>query len=170
MKKYLPFVFPALAFVLVMFLAYRWYTLRIQRDGQISQVGEGIKIDDLTGQSILEVTGAKDYQKVEMSVAAADGMGELRYELSPEGKVNVSIMANLPELTSGVYQVWVKSTKGGEATKAITLQLNKAGYIGSLAIPQEALPVEVTVSKELTNDNQMEQVVLRGTISQVSAQ
>ena len=47
MKKLLPFVFPLVAVLVIIFLVFRWYRLNTTPQGDISQFGEGIEIENL---------------------------------------------------------------------------------------------------------------------------
>jgi len=158
MKKYLPFVFPLVALLVVMFLAYNWYTMRTNRPGQVSTFGEGVEIEDLTGKdSVLK--GSSDYKKVTL-LGDTEATGEIRYEIK-DGKVRFSVIADLPELTAGEYQVWLKDVNSEAVRKAFVLEMSKGGYMGSAAIDESTLPFEVVVSKEVRPDAMVEQVILK---------
>jgi hypothetical protein len=165
MNKVLPFLFPAAALLIVLFLAFRWYSLD-RANGEIGPVNEGVEIEDLTQeqrQSILR--GTPDSKTVVLQPETEDSVasGDIRYEIEND-KVLFSVDADLPPLKEGQYQVWLRS--GSSMSPAFTLSVNKGGYMGSAAINIGRLPVEVSVSRELESDQTIEEVVLRGTISE----
>jgi hypothetical protein len=166
MKKVLPYIFPAIALVIVLFLGYRWYTGQT-KPGQINNTGEGIEIEDLssTDQSSM-LRGAGDYKTVQLQ-GEGEVAGSIRYEVK-DGKVRFSVMAFLPELTEGSYEVWLKRDADTNPSKAFTLEAGKGGYIGSASIDESNLPFEVIITKELRPDLTMEQVVLRGKLEKVT--
>jgi len=165
MKKVLPFIFPLAALIIVIFLAFRWYSMR-GISGQIGPVNEGVSIENLTQEQRERVMrGTKDSKTVVMEPANDQSLesGDIRYDIQ-NGQVLFSVDADLSPLTEGYYQVWLKS--GDQMTPAFQLELSKGGYTGSAAVKTEALPVEVVVSKELKSDQTIEEVVLRAVIAQ----
>jgi hypothetical protein len=163
MRKYLPFLFPAIALLIVLFLGYRWYAAQtVSPAGQISDNGEGVKIEDLSAEEVKKINGAKDLPTVDLK-GAGEVAGQVRYEVR-DGRVNFTVSADLPELTEGQYQVWLKKTDSEARTKVFVLENNKAGYMGSASVAADMLPFEVIVSKEMTDDNQLEVTVLSGVI------
>jgi hypothetical protein len=163
MKKFLPFVFPAIALAVILFLGFRWYNARTERTGQVSDFGEGVEIEDLSGTEQNKILkGVGDFKKVELK-GEGENMGEIRYEIK-DGKVRFSVMATLPELTEGEYQVWLKKVGGEETRKAFVLESGKSGYVGSAAIDETLLPLDVIVSKELRPDTTVEEILLTGTL------
>ncbi|MBW7955290.1 hypothetical protein H3C66_01000 [Patescibacteria group bacterium] len=166
MKKYIPFIFPALALAIVVFLGYRWYTSQTARPtGQISDFGEGVEIEELSSEQLdkLKVTGAQDVPSVNLT-GDAEGVGQVRYEIA-DGKVAFTISAALPAPKAGeLYQVWLKDADSEDRQKAFVLEAGKGGYVGWGAVPEDTLPFEVIVTKETNNDDQLEEVQLRGTI------
>lgn len=172
MKKYLPFVFPAIAVLLVLFLAVRWFSLRSSRPEVGDQFGQNMDIQNITGQSMTEVTGIGGYETVELEAAdpTQPTMGEIRYDMTDDGKVQMTVMGALPELTTGQYQVWFKQVDGDGMRKAFVLEQNKGGYLGSAAVSADVLPVEVIVSKEMSDDETMETVILRGVLTAPDAE
>jgi hypothetical protein len=164
LKQFLPFIFPSAAIVLVFILAFRWYRLRNDQIGKISEFAQGIEIEDLTeAERSSTLSGVKDVKTVELQGDAEEVMGEIRYELSDD-KVKFSVTAALPQEDASQYQVWLKEVDGQAVRKAFTLEMLKGGYSGSAAISTETLPFEVVVSKEVVNDNLMEQILLRGVL------
>ncbi|MBD3279402.1 MAG: hypothetical protein GF390_01680 [Candidatus Pacebacteria bacterium] len=164
MKKFYPFIFPSIALLIVLFLAWRWYNLRTQRDSEISRLGEGVEIENLTETELDRVMkGAGDFKSVDLTAQEATNAGFVRYELK-DGKVTFSVTADLPILETGVYQVWVKAAAQQQPSKAFVLEYGKGGYVGSASVDASNLPLEITVSKELRPDNTIEEVVLTGII------
>lgn len=166
LKKLLPFVFPTAAIVLVIVLGVRWYRLRNEQAGQISEFAEGIEIEDLT----TEVTnsgfgGVEDLMSQELKPQVEDlaVMGQVRYELV-EGKIKFSVFANLPEPGTAQYQVWLQDLEGESRRKAFALTPLKGGYLGSASISTETLPFTILVSEEEVADNRLEEILLRGNI------
>lgn len=160
LKQLLPFVFPTAAIVLVAILAVRWYRLRSERMGQISEFAEGVEIEDLTDNGMMMVN---DYDNVAMTSQDETAEGQIRYELA-DGRVRFSVTAYLPEEDGVTYQVWLQDLEGTSIRRAFTLEMLKGGYTGSAAISDETLPFEVLVSREMVNDNAVEEVLLRGTL------
>lgn len=164
MKKIYPYIFPAVALLFVLFLLFRWYNLRTQREGDMSLLSENVKIENLDASeanSFLKGTG--DFQTTELA-GEPEYSGQVRYEVV-DGKVLFSVMTTLPELNEGTYQVWLKETEGASKRKAFNLEYAKGGYMGSAAIDADLLPLEVIVSQEMENDDTLEKVLLRGVIT-----
>lgn len=175
MKKYLPFVFPAAALVIVALLAFRWYNMQTTTPGEVgpSSFAEGVQIEDLTDTERNQVMlGAGDFETTMLEnseQAPADTMGQVRYEIM-DGKVRFSVMAGLPELTAGQYQVWLKDIESDAIRKAFALEFSKGGHLGSAAISEEVLPFELIVSEEMVDDDQPEKIIMRGQIGDVAAE
>jgi hypothetical protein len=162
MKKYIPFIFPAIALLIVLFLGYRWYTAQtVKPDGKITD--EAIEVEQLSSDEVRNLqNGSKDLPSVELK-GSDDAMGQVRYEVSGD-RVSFTITANLPELTEGMYQVWVRQLDSDKPSKAFVLDDGKAGYTGSASVGANMMPFEVIVSRETNNDDQIETTVLTGTI------
>jgi len=162
MKKYLPYVFPSLAILIVIFLVFRWYSLNTKQTGEISKFAEGVEIENLSQTQAQEtLNGAGDYKTEDLKSFDETSSGQLRYEVA-DGKVKFSVYANLPELKSGEYQVWLRDLNGKTSRKAFVLEDGKGGFMGSAAISSEVLPFEVVVSRENTTDNEIEEIILTG--------
>jgi len=165
MKKYIPFVFPALALAIVIFLGYRWYSSQTVKPGKISDFGEGVQIEDLSSDQVnkLKANGSKDIPTVALT-GDAEGTGSVRYEVA-NGKVAFTVSADLAAPKKGeFYQVWLKEVGGDSKKKAFTLEFGKGGYVGWGAVSEDTMPFEVVVSKETKDDDQMETVQLSGTV------
>lgn len=167
MKRVLPFVFPAAALLIVAFLAFRWYGQRTAQSDIASKLDEGVQIEELSETERSSVMrGAGDYKSVNLESAEPldqPGVGQVRYEIA-DGKVKFSVFGTLPELEQGHYQVWLKDVNSEVVKKAFVLEYTKSGYTGSAAISQDVLPFEVLVTREMTDDDTPEDVVLRGVI------
>lgn len=163
LKQFLPFVFPTAAIILVAILAFRWYRMRNDQIGKISEFAQGVKIEDLTeAERKSALSGVKDVKTLPLQAENDDAMGEVRYEFG-DGKVKFTVTANLPK-EDAMYQVWLKEVDGQAIRKAFSLKMMKGGYTGSAAISAETLPFEVVVSKEKVDDNLMEEILLRGVL------
>lgn len=166
MKKYLPFVFPALALAIVIFLGYRWYTAQTTKtEGRITDFAEGVEVNQLSQAQLdkLKPSGAKDVPSVAL-IGEGENLGQVRYELA-DGQVAFTVNADLPAPQKGeFYQVWLKAVDRDDKTRVFKLELGKAGYMGWGSVSAETLPFQVVVSKETKDDDQLEMTVLSGTL------
>ena len=164
MKKIYPYIFPAVALLFVLFLLFRWYNLRTQREGITSLLNEGVIIEELADKDAQGLmTGVGDYNSIDLIGEDPTYLGEIRYEIRDD-ELLFGITTTLPTPTAGYYQVWLRQTEGSAQRKAFRLIDGKAGYMGSGAIDASTLPLEVLVSRELTDDGLLEEILLRGTI------
>lgn len=184
MKRYLPYVFPAAALLVVVFLTYRWYSHNTTGVGQISEFAEGVEIEELSDEEQTSVSrGVGDIQTVQLQTVtredaeetetdeeasevdeiAATATGQVRYEIV-DGRVRFSVMATLPEQDLGYYQVWLKAVGSDAIRKAFLLELSKSGFMGSAAISADTLPFEVVVSYELGDATTPSNTLLTGVI------
>ena len=169
-KQFLPFVFPTAAIILVVILAFRWYRLRNDQIGKISEFAQGIEIEDLTeAERNSTLSGVKDIETLQLQSEQELAMGEVRYEFSDD-KVRFSVTTTLPKEEVAHYQVWLKEVDGKAIRKAFALEMLKGGYTGSAAISTQTLPFEIVVSKEMVDDNLMEQILLRGVLEEETVQ
>lgn len=163
MKKFLPFVFPLVALLIVLFLAVRWYNTKTVHsdENKIADFG-AIKVDDL---SQLGKNGtpqmAKDLKTVALKGVSAQG--EVRYDVV-DNKLQFTVSTDLPQIKTGTYQVWLKQANGEARKKAFALTYSKGGYVGSAEVSADALPFDIVVSKKLHNDDTLEEVLMMGTI------
>lgn len=164
MKKYIPFIFPAIALLIVLFLGYRWYNAQtVKPTGEVVENGEGMKIDELSTEEAKKLqVGSKDLPSVDLK-GSGEGVGQVRYEVAGD-RVSFTVSADLPELNEGMYQVWLRQLNNDSRAKAFVLDEGKAGYMGSASVTSSMVPFEVIVSKETKNDDQIETVVLTGTV------
>ncbi|MEN8253147.1 MAG: hypothetical protein ABFQ62_02085 [Patescibacteria group bacterium] len=166
MKKYLPYVFPSLAILIVMFLVFRWYKLNTQQTGEITQFAEGVEIEDLSSTKMDEtLNGSAAYKTDDLKSFDEMSSGQIRYEVSDD-KIKFSVYANLPSLDSGEYQVWLRDLNGETSRKAFILEESKGGFMGSAAISSDVLPFELVVSRETVSDEEIEKIILTGILNQ----
>lgn len=165
MKKIYPYIFPAIALILVIFLTWRWYRLRTQRGGEITPLAEGVEIENLSQEEMDKILkGTNDFNTANLA-GNNDYTGQVRYEIK-DGRVIFTVNAYLPVLEEGAYQVWVKSANSEKISKAFILEYEKAGYIGSASVAAENLPLEIIISKEMQiYDEVMEEQMLKGVIN-----
>lgn len=186
MKRYLPFIFPAAAVLVVVFLTYRWYSQNTTGVGQISEFAEGIEIEQLSDDEQSSVArGVGDINTVQLepvvqdesqsdesdestemteeSEIASTASGQVRYEIA-DGRVRFSVAAALPTPESGYYQVWLKAVDSDAIRRAFVLEMSKGGYMGSAAISADTLPFEVLVSLESSETSSPSQTLLRGVV------
>lgn len=173
MKNITPYIFPIVALLVVVFLLYRWYDMRTEQVDRPVEFGEGVEIENLSEAELGSVLrGAENVKTVELqapqanveSAGEAVGSGVIRYDIA-DNKVRFSVLADLPALEVGAYQVWLKEIDGEGIRKAFSLESGKGGMMGSASVASDLLPFEVVVSKETTaGDETMEAVVLRGVI------
>ncbi|MEA2056224.1 MAG: hypothetical protein U9O78_00700 [Patescibacteria group bacterium] len=162
LKKYYPFIFPTIALLLVLFLAFRWYNLRTQRSQEDQQ--NQVQIENLTEEEVEGIVkGTEDVETVDLE-GGATASGQIRYDIRGE-KALFSVNASLEELDQGLYQVWLRKSGSEKLDKAFVLQYGKGGYMGSASVSVDDLPLEVVVSKEIqTEDKVLEEELLRGMI------
>lgn len=168
MKRFTPYIFPLIVLAIVFFLVYRWYNMRSQQPGDLGEYGEGIEIENLTQEdadSIMRGTG--DFQTAQMEQgenveSEVQGVGSIRYEMK-DGKVRFSVSADLPEPETA-YHVWIRTVDQDNLTEAFTLEMGKGGYIGTAAVSEDMLPLEVIVSPTSDQNQVMNETVLRGVI------
>ena len=168
MKKFIPFLFPAIALLVVLMLTVRWYRANTGRtEGKIMPFAEGVQIEDLNQTEMQRLSRmVRDINTVKLE-GTGEASGEVRYDVV-DGKVSFTVTAELPTLTEGKYQVWLKEVNGEKKRRAFVLEETKSGYLGSAAISADTLPFEVVVSKEVRDDDQMELPVLKGIVEKVS--
>jgi hypothetical protein len=168
MKRIYPYIFPAVALLFVLFLLFRWYNLRTEREGMTSLLNEGVTIEELTDDDAMSLlTGVGDYDSVDLVGEDPTHLGEVRYEVRDD-ELLFSVTTTLPTPRIGHYQVWLRQTEGNAQRKAFRLTEGKAGFMGSGLLSADTLPLEVLVSLELTDDGLLEEVLLQGTIPVVA--
>ena len=63
LKKYTPFIFPAIALIIVALLAWRWYDLRTQRD---QMENTPVEVEQLTEEEVEIIRGVDGATEVEL--------------------------------------------------------------------------------------------------------
>ncbi|HOZ02870.1 MAG TPA: hypothetical protein PKX78_00060 [Candidatus Woesebacteria bacterium] len=177
MNKLTPYIFPALVVIIVVFLITRWY----DRRGEISDYGEGIEIENLSEEELSEaLSGVGDYTTVPLEEVAPKVTetedeavqktspiqplnGVLRYEIE-DGKVKLSVIASGAENDN--YYVWLQPDGATEPKQAFALTEGKGGLIGSGAFSVEQLPVDVMITRGMSLDRDMGNVVLKGRVNE----
>lgn len=162
MKKYYPYIMPLLALLFVGFLAFRWYNLRTDR-GEIG-MGEGVEIENLSESEVDKMLKGVDDLKTLNLDGDAQYAGQVRYEIA-DGKVFFSVMADVPMIEDGEYQVWVRKIDSESASKAFAMVYGKAGYIGSAGLSDADLPIEIIITKQSIGDSEMGEVFLKGILN-----
>ncbi|MDQ5951839.1 MAG: hypothetical protein QG639_1120 [Patescibacteria group bacterium] len=168
MQRFTPYIFPLIVLAIVFFLVYRWYNMRSQPTDLAS--GEGIEIENLTDEDVDSIIrGTGDFQtapleRTEDSTSEVEGVGSIRYEIK-DGRVRFSVSADLPEPESP-YNVWIRTAGSDNLTNAFSLELGKGGYMGTAAVSEDQLPLEVIVSQASDKNEVMNQVILKGTVEQ----
>lgn len=163
MNKSLSYLLPLGAGLLLAVLAFRWFSDRPAPTGDISQNAEGIEIRDVVDDQT-SPEGVADRDVVQLESENEMASGEIRYSLTDNNDLGFSVQASLPELSEGqIYQLWFEGERG--ARKAVQLQPHKGGYLGEGLLSSEFRELKVIVSRETTDDNTIEEVMLGGTIS-----
>ena len=166
MKQLTPYIFPAVAILIVVVLVFRWYRLNTQTPGSLPDFGEQVQVEDVNEAQASILNGAEDFSSVPMQVGEeVEGTGEIRYE-QVEDRVVFSVTADLPELETGEYQVWLRDISGQSVKPVYTLSMSKGGYRGTASFSSSALPIEVVVSQETEPATQPTEILLRGIIPQ----
>jgi len=181
MKKILPFIFPSVALLIVLFLLFRWYVMNTQRRGQINSNDLKTQVEELLPGSTFSTPtpgasgstrpsfkpAAPDLKTVTLEPIASSSavvespQGSVRYSIQGQ-QLNFSVFADLPTLTTGQYQVWVQPSNEAQPAKAFVLSTEKGGYTGSSSLSVTQLPAEVIVSYEHTNTGKVGQTILKG--------
>jgi len=161
-KKYSPFIIPIISLLLVLFLAFRWYNLRTQRDQ--NNLFQEVEIENLSEKDQI-VIGAPDTSTVQLKPEDESlASGQVRYRFVDD-RLLFSVSADLPQEEAVTYQVWISPKDEGFYQKAFVLTYSKGGYTGSASVSRDQLPLEVVVSREAdSNDQEIEQELLRGLI------
>lgn len=169
MKKSLSYVLPIAALVILALLAFRWLSNRPD-SGTISpsaESAEGIEISDVTGEEAAP-TGIIDMESTRLTTPESletPAQGEVRYGKTVDNKTRFTISADLPKVNDNTefYQLWIEGDKGRK--KAMRLSYEKGGYMAEGELSAEFEQVKVVVSKEITDDDQVEEVQLEGMIN-----
>ena len=172
MRRFAPLLFPIAAVLIVLLLLYRWYSMRTDQVADPVEFGEGVEIENLSEDELIQGTG--DYESVQLEPPAqtedqasesADPQvpvsGEIRYQIDGD-RVRFSVIAQLPEMESGSYEVWLRGLDGQGARRAFALDSMKGGFSGSAELPTTLLSFEVVVTQQAAEG--IGPVLLRGVI------
>lgn len=166
MKKYAPYALPLAVLAVVFFLVFRWYNnQRVSLPPKDKLISEGVQIEDLTQEETSPVwSGAGDYQSLELEHAEDGYFGNVRFMVEDD-KVIFAVSADLPDLKSGSYEVWLKEVNGTAMRKAFSLVPDKGGYMGAGSLPAELLPLELLISTSEDEKTIDTSALLRGIIN-----
>lgn len=167
MRNYLPYIFPVIAILIIGALVFNWYRQNTQPQGQISEFARDIQVEELS-TPVGVTTPVEDLNTVQLdSAEGVEASGVVRY--SQEGdQLAISVIATLPQLEQGMYQVWLREIDGEGLVKVASLEMNKGGYQANFRLSAENLPFQVVVSQETTDDEQLETEVLSATLEENS--
>ena len=163
MKEKIMFLLPIFLVLCVgVFFSYRWWKARVQTSSLSDiPVNGGVEVGERE-QSLLKKFGMQNQNSIELSsIDNTQGYGAVNWS---DDKKTVTVVAALPDLKNGVYQVWV--TRDSKLTKVGTLVKEKAGYVLDYSVKTPlAGEVEITISVEQKNDTTLEKPILEGTIA-----
>lgn len=173
MKKYAPYIFPAIVVVVMGLLVYRWYANRPAPTADI--FSEGVEIENLSQEERAQaLSSASDYLSSQLTPTPAAmedaelkemAEGTVRYEIDGD-RVRFGVIANLPE-SEEAYQVWLREVAGETTRLAFELEMGKGGYVGSAALSSELLPFEVLITRQ-TVEPTAENILFTAVIEQNS--
>ncbi len=180
MRRLLPFIFPLIAFLIVVFLLIRWFNLRAPRAGQINLNDLKTQVEELLPDSRSDMnsprpassdssglSSASDLPSISLEpLADATGsaqaaQGTVRY-MTEDSQVKLQVFADLAPLSTGWYQVWTQSSGSAQPQRVAQLSSQKGGYVASFNLPLASLPTEIVISEESKNDAQLERILLKG--------
>lgn len=144
--------------VLGLYLGLKWWNSQTANMPQPA-LTEGLSVDE-RGESLLKQFGLNKDRSAQLK-GTGEGYGVVRWS---EDKKSMTTVADLPVLTTGMYQVWLKDSQG-VLTKLGTMRYSKGGYVLDYS-SKTSLPASFTVevSKEVKNDAQLEKSVLIGDV------
>ncbi len=146
MKKVLPFVLPIAAVLLVVFFASSWYKRRTAEKLATPEITAGAEIEELSVAELASLEkmsrGIGNYQTIKLK--GDDLQGDLRYE-KKDGKIFLTVTANLPESTADQYALWLKKNEETEFNHIKDFTLGKSGFWAATALNDESLPLQVEV-------------------------
>ena len=148
MKKYLPFILPVLALLLVAYFGWRWYRGLTTEEIAPPEVTAGTPIEDLSGDELARLEalrqGRGDFQTIKMEATGDEALGEIRYQMA-DGKALFSLNANLPTNDNQIYHLYVKKNGQSDFQDVQTLSYEKGGLLASSSVSVEDLPAEIEV-------------------------
>lgn len=144
--------------VLGLYLGLKWWNSQTANMPQPA-LTDGLSVDE-RGESLLKQFGLNKDRSAQLK-GAGEGYGVVRWS---EDKKAMTTVADLPVLTTGMYQVWLKDAQD-IFTKLGTMRYSKGGYVLDYSFKM-SLPstFSVVVSKEVKNDGVLEEKVLDGDV------
>ncbi len=144
--------------VLGLYLGMKWWNSQTANMPQPA-LTEGLSVDE-RGESLLKQFGLNKDRSAQLK-GTGEGYGVVRWS---EDKKSMTVVADLPLLSRGVYQVWSKDAQN-VLTKLGTMRYSKGGYVLDYS-SKTNLPstLSVVVSKEMKNDGNLEEKVLDGEV------
>lgn len=144
--------------VLGLYLGLKWWNSQTANMPQPA-LTDGLSVDE-RGESLLKQFGLNKDRSAQLK-GAGEGYGVVRWSVD---KKAMTIVADLPVLTTGMYQVWLKDAQD-IFTKLGTMRYSKGGYVldysSKMSLPSTFF---VVVSKEVKNDGVLEEKVLDGDV------
>lgn len=145
--------------VLGAYLGMKWWNSQTANMPQPA-LTEGLSVDE-RGESLLKQFGLNKDRSAQLK-GTSEGYGVVRWS---EDKKSMTSVADLPVISAGMYQVWLKDAQG-VVTKLGTMRHDKGGYVldykSKLSLPSS---FSVVISKEMKNDGQIEEVILEGEVA-----
>ena len=149
-----------LVVILGAYLGIRWWNSRVETLPK-QMISENAAVDE-QGQTLLKNFKMTEQNTVQLKpVNQGDqSYGVVRWS---DNKESLTVVASLPVLTKGSYEAWMSD--GQKTTKLGTLRVEKGGYLldykGTSTLSST---FTVTVSRELKNDDSIEEQILEGTV------
>ncbi len=158
MKKFIPYIFPIIALIIVIVLAFNWYSNRTQEEIPTPPVSAGAEIEELSVSELeaLDALGRGLGNFQTLDLIGQGGLGEVRYE-KRDNQVFFTVVANLLAPDSGNYQLFIKPAGAADFIASEHFTFGKAGYLAGTVLDLTQLPVEIQVRLA-------DQVVLEGTL------
>ena len=144
--------------VLGLYLGMKWWSSQTANMPQPA-LTEGLSVDE-RGESLLKQFGLNKDRSAQLK-GTGEGYGVVRWS---EDKKSITAVADLPVVSRGMYQVWLKDTQG-VLIKLGSMRRSKGGYVldytSKLSLPSS---FSVVISKEMKNDGQLEEKMLEGEV------
>ena len=144
--------------VLGLYLGMKWWSSQTANMPQPA-LTEGLSVDE-RGESLLKQFGLNKDRSAQLK-GTGEGYGVVRWS---EDKKSITAVADLPVVSRGMYQVWLKDTQG-VLIKLCSMRRSKGGYVldytSKLSLPSS---FSVVISKEMKNDGQLEEKMLEGEV------
>ncbi len=142
------------------YIGFKWWNSRVETLPK-QMISENAAVDE-RGQTLLKNFKMTEQNTIQLKpVDQGDQTyGVVRWS---DDKESLTVVASLPVLTKGSYQVWMSD--GQKTTNLGMLRMEKGGYLldykGTSALPST---FTVTVSIESKNDDVVEEKILEGTV------